>query len=210
MLLAHRRHPGSCRGRAAADDRSLGAVLVEAAFVTPIFFMMVFGMIEFSLAMNDNLALASTVRAGTRVASASGNDVYADYGIVKAIARESAALPRNQIKMIVVYRASQFGAAPSSDCQKGIAKDPGSSTTAEACNIYYPSDFKIAKSQWGCLSTGLDDNWCPRDRKISLAGSGTEYVGVWVKIEHPWLTHVFGGSITLTDQSVIRLEPRIK
>jgi hypothetical protein len=210
MLLAHRRHPGSCRGRAAADDRSLGAVLVEAAFVTPIFFIMVFGLIEFSLAMNDNLALASTVRSGTRVASASGNDVYADYGIVKAIARDSAALPRNQIKMIIVYRASQFGAGPSADCLKGIPQDPLGDPAADACNVYYPSDFSEPKSKWGCLSTNFDDNWCPKDRKISLTGTGTEYVGVWIKIEHPWLTHVFGGSITLTDQSVIRLEPRIK
>ncbi|QYG92540.1 pilus assembly protein [Iamia sp. SCSIO 61187] len=208
MQLAHRRR--SRPFRAGADDRSLGAVLVEAAFVTPIFFMMVLGIGEVSLAMNDKLALANTVRAGTRVASASGNDTYADYGIIRAIVRESAALPRDQIQMIIVYRASKLGEAPPAACLTGTPQDPGASPTAPACNVYFPSDFDAGKDSFGCVSSDFDRSWCPRGRKISLSGAGTEYVGVWLKVEHPWLTKMFGDTVTLTDHSVIRLEPRLK
>ena len=35
--------------------------------------------------MNDDLAVAHATRAGSRVASASGNDLYADYGIIQTI-----------------------------------------------------------------------------------------------------------------------------
>ena len=37
--------------------------IVEAAFVTPVFFILIFGILEVGLAMNDYLALSSTVRA---------------------------------------------------------------------------------------------------------------------------------------------------
>ena len=208
MLLAHRRR--SRPFRAPTADRSRGAVLIEAAFVTPIFFMLVLGIGEASLAMNDKLALANTVRAGTRVASASGNDTYADYGIIRAIVKESAALPRAQIEMIIVYRASKLGEGPPAACLAGSSQDPGGSTTAPACNVYDPADFAAPKVSFGCVSNDYDGRWCPRSRKVTLAGGGTEFVGVWMKVEHPWLTRMFGSTVTLTDHSVIRLEPRLK
>jgi hypothetical protein len=39
---------------------------------------------------------------------------------------------------------------------------------------------------------------------------GPNYVGVWVRVDHRWVTGMFGSSVTLTDQSVIRLEPRTR
>ncbi len=184
--------------------------MVEAAFITPVFLMLVFGIIEVGLAMNDNLALAHTVRAGSRVASASGNDVFADYGIVQAIDRESTALPRSQIKLIVVYRATKYGDAPSPQCQQGTPNGSWASTSDRPCNVYVPSDFGKAKSRWGCKPAEGLEVWCPTNRKVSLSGTGPEYIGVWMKIEHRWVTGMFGEVLTLTDASVIRLEPRTK
>jgi hypothetical protein len=202
QLAHHRRTGGAFRGD--HRDRSRGAVLVEAVFVTPIFFMLVFGILEVSLAMNDNLALASSVRAGTRVASASGSDAYADYGIIRTIQRESAALPRSQINYIVVYKATGVGAAPDDRCRNGESID-------DLCNVYRPGDFDRPKVDWGCKDAkNLDEYWCPMDRKVSLSGAGPDYVGVWMQVEHPWLTRMFGTTLTLDDSSVIRLEPRIK
>ena len=57
--------------------------MVEAAFVTPVFFALVLGVAEIGLVMNDYLAQASAVRAGARVASTSGNDIYSDYDILQ-------------------------------------------------------------------------------------------------------------------------------
>ncbi len=48
-----------------------GAVAVEAALVTPVVCLMLFGIVEMSLLMRDVVSASSSVRAGTRVASAS-------------------------------------------------------------------------------------------------------------------------------------------
>lgn len=181
---------------------SRGAAVLEAAFITPVFFMLVFGIVEIGMAMNDYLALSNSVRAGARTGSASGNDLTADWNIIQAIQREGSALPKNQIKMIVVYKASSFGAKPTVQCQ-------GGTPVANVCNTYTPADFTAPKAQWGCYAGyTLDRYWCPLDRKVSLSGTGTDYIGVWMKIEHPWVTKMFGNVKTLTDSSVIRLEPR--
>ena len=47
-----------------------GAVAVEAALVTPLILLMVFGIIEFTLLLKDAVAVTSAVRVGTRTASA--------------------------------------------------------------------------------------------------------------------------------------------
>ena len=177
---------------------------MEAAFITPVFFVLVFGIIEIGLTMNDYLAVANTVRAGSRVASASGYDVYADYGILQAVQRESSALPRSSITRIVIYKASGFGQAPTAQCKAGTA-------VSNVCNVYTPAAFTKAKSAFGCLSgESLDKYWCPVDRKVTLSGAGADYVGVWMTVQHQTITRMFVSAQTLTDQSVIQLEPRYK
>lgn len=206
MQLSHRRRPGSEPLTGAAAWKQRGVAVIEAAFVTPVFFMMVFGIVEISLAMNDNLALAHATRAGSRVASASGNDLYADYGIVRSIARESSAIDRGQIELVVVYQASRVGEAPTDTCQGGTA-------VKNECNVYRPADFARDKKDFGCRKTpspvSLDSAWCPTDRRVVLTSSqGPAHVGVWMKIEHEWVTKMFGSTLTLTDTSVTQLEPR--
>jgi hypothetical protein len=197
-----RRHPAwISRVRARARDNR-GVAVVEAAFVTPIFFALLLGLFEIGMAMSDYLALANTVRAGARVASASSNDLTADYGIIQAIKRESSALNPNQIQLIIVYKATGFGAAPTTGCQNGVA-------VANLCNVYQPADLNVAKDKWGCKTTeDLDRYWCPANRKVTVTGTGSEYVGVWIKMNHPWITKMFGSTKTFIDSSVIRLEPR--
>lgn len=205
MQLSHsRKRPF----RGDTSDRSAGVALVEAAFVTPLFLMLILGIMELGLAMNDTLALGNTVRAGSRVASASGADLLADYGIVQAIKRESTALNRGQIQQIIVYRATQFGEDPSTDCKNGSSSG-NIAAGAYPCNVYTTASFSIAKNLWGCKSGGPDATWCPNKRKVTLSGTGPEYIGVFMKIRHPWLTRMFGNDVILTDKSVIRLEPRM-
>lgn len=201
MLLRRRRCLAAVPGPA-PGWRERGVTLIEAALITPVFLMLIFGVIELGLAMNDNLALSHSTRAGTRVASASGNDLLSDYGILRSIARESSAIPRRQIKLIVVYKASGIGAAPTSACQGGTAV-PG------VCNVYREGDLSRAKAGFGCGTGEPDASWCPQDRWVTLTPSRQpDYVGVWMKIEHPWVTRMFGSTLTLTDSSVIQLEPR--
>lgn len=178
--------------------------VLEAAFVTPVFFLLIFGVVELGLTMNDYLAVANTVRAGSRVASASGDDLYADYGIIQRVEAESSALPRSSIVRIVVYKASALGEKPTATCQAGTP-------VTGVCNVYTTAAFDKTKAQFGCLTTEtLDKSWCPTTRKVTLTGTGPDYVGVWMKVNHQPITKMFVTTQTLSDQSVIQLEPRHK
>lgn len=203
----------------AADNR--GFALVEAAFVTPVFFALMFGVVEVGLAMNDYLAVSSTVRAGSRMASAMGNEKGADVYTILQISRESSAISRSDIVRVVIYKPSKFGEEPTQACQNGTP-------TVGVCNVFTSGDFTRARIQvaeetqadaqhravdqskitFGCGATSPDRYWCPTSRKVTLAGAGPEYVGVWMKMDHRWITN--SGVRTLSDQSVIRLEPRVQ
>lgn len=203
--VSRRFRPSSGAGPVRERSRGeRGVALVEAAVITPLFIALVLAVAEIGLVMNDYLAEASAVRAGARVASTSGSDIYTDYAIIQAINKDGAALPDDRIKLIVVYKPTTFGEAPSATCQAGTA-------VTGVCNVYKVTDLTRPESDFGCLTTqSLDKYWCPSNRKTTLSGTGTDYVGVWMKIEHPWLTKMFGSTKTLTDSSVIRIEPRKK
>lgn len=196
--------------------------MIEAAIFTPVFFALIFGVMEIGLAMNDSLAVSSSVKAGARLASASGNDTRADLYTMLNIARESSAIDRDDIVRIVIYKPSGFGEGPNDDCKGGTSQK-------DVCNAYDADDLRKAEEQvaeetaaaavprpvdpskvwYGCIdSTSLDWDYCPTDRKVTQGGSGPEYVGVWMRIEHKWVTKMFGNAKTLEAQSIVRLEPR--
>jgi hypothetical protein len=201
--------------------RQAGATIMEAAVVSLAFFVLVLGVIEIGLAMNDSLALASSVRAGARAASVQGNDVKADLFTMNNIAKESSALKPSDIVRIVVYKPTGFGQKPTTECMNGTP-------VADVCNVYTGADLAVARAQvieeaaaaaqnrspdptkiiFGCKTSSPDRFWCPDTRKVSITGAGPDYVGVWIRIEHKWVTQFFGSAKTLEDQSVIRLEPR--
>lgn len=226
------RHPAwISRVRARTRD-SRGAALIEAAIFTPVFFLLVFGVMEIGLAMNDSLAVSSSVKAGARMASATGNEPRADLYTMLNIARESTAINRGDIVRIVIYRPQGFGDGPTESCKAGTPKAWTQGDPSGACNVYTSADLRTAEVQvreeteaaaagrpvnpakiwFGCTKPGqsLDRHWCPIDRKVTQKGTGPEYVGVWVRIEHKWVTKIFGNSRTMEDQSVIRLEPRLQ
>lgn len=209
---ARPRHPSWLARVRAKTRESRGAAAIEAAVVTPVFFILVMGVFEIGLAMNDYLALSNAVRAGSRTASASGNDPDADYNTVRRVLKEASALGEGKIDAIVIYRADGFGEAPGSgpveEGQPDVSCQDGS--VPGLCNHYTENNWNEPKEEWGCVDgDSPDGHWCPSDRKVSLSGSGSDYVGVWMRIEHRWVTKMFGNAVTLTDQSVIRLEPRL-
>ena len=114
--------------------------MVEAAFVFPVFMLLLLGVVEFGLVMNDYLAVAQTVRAGSRASSAAGNEYHADLYTVLKVAQESTALNRGDINYIVVYRPSAYGEEPTTTCKNGTP-------VTGVCNVYTTGDFVAAKAQ---------------------------------------------------------------
>jgi hypothetical protein len=192
------------RGRRRTDER--GVALVEAALLTPVVFLVIFGVLEFGWAFHDKLTVSNMSQQGVRAASTQGNDTLADYQFVLAIDRAAAALPRAQIQYVVLYKA----AAPS---DRVPASCSGGTSVSGVCNAYAPANFTAPSSQFGCGASALDRFWCPTTRKVAASvanGGPPDYLGVFVKVRHNNITSLFGSGYTFTQDSVARIEARRK
>jgi len=189
-----------------------GATLAEAAILTPLLVVLLFGVLEFGGAFRDYLTLNNTVTAAARQASIQGDDPEADYQIVQQVARSSAAFPASEIDLIVVYHPASPDAPPPAACLAGTSVPDGGVDATGACNVYTADALGWAGSSahWGCGAGSADGAWCPTDRKTALSGPNgpPDDLGVYVRITHPYLTGLFGRSLALAKSSVIELEPQ--
>ncbi len=192
------------RWRRRRDERDRGSVLIEAAIITPVFLLMVFGVVEWGYAFLDRLTVENSSLVGARVASSEGANTLADYDILQAVKVASGAMKSGQVQLVIVYNAgSQSGTVPSS-CK--------TASVASTCNRYTGADFTDPSTSFGCGTGALDTSWCPTTRKDRLTGSSgpPDYIGVYVQGLHTNATGYFGRSYTFTSDTVIRIEPTKK
>lgn len=200
MLGRHRR----CHGER-------GATLVESAIITPVLLLLVFGIFEFGFAFRDYLAVANSTRDAAREASVAGDVADADYRMLRAVERASAALPDGAIDRIVIWEA----AGPTDTVPSGCAGGTASAGSGGVwCNVYSDADLSTPEVQFGCQEIALGDPydspdrfWCPSDREVSV-GSGLDYVGVYMKITHSYITGLFGDDVVFEDQLILKVEPQ--
>lgn len=203
------------RLRRARQRGERGATLVEAAFLLPLFFFLVFGILEFGFAFKDYLTLANATRDGARTGTTAGNQPNADYLILREIQAAASAMPDGSIERIVIFHA----AGPESDvpagCKAGTASSgSGTPDYDGACNVYTPSDFALDADEFDCGGPGSapDGDWCPLVRKVAVTGSQgpPDYLGIWMEVRYDYITGLFpGGGMTFTDTTIMRIEPRI-
>jgi Flp pilus assembly protein TadG len=182
----------SKRGRFDSATRERGAVLVETAILIPVIIVITFGMIEFSSAYQSSSVASASARAAARTASAEA--------LLPTYATDAAAAAATALKTVSadepvemwIYRANASGYPESggfSACTTNCIKytwQPSSRTfnTASPSGGGWPSTSQNACNQ---------ANW--------------DSVGVYVKLNHRFLTRLFGVSISLADHAVFRLEP---
>ena len=85
----------------AARARECGAVLVEAALITPIVLALVFGAMEIGYAYYGKLTVNHMSVAGARSASGGANDVLSDYNTLQAIKSAATGMPNSDISLVV-------------------------------------------------------------------------------------------------------------
>src|SRR3954464_10858866 len=124
-----------------------GAVAVEAALLTPLLALLVFGIVEMSLYMRDVVSVNSSVHVGTRMASVSAGAGPATCTpspctppsapmlaqvAANAIQQAGSALPQDEMNWIIVSRANTDGypqpagnttATCSTDCVRYVWSD---------------------------------------------------------------------------------------
>jgi hypothetical protein len=184
-----------------------GAVAVEAALLTPLLALVLFGIIEMSLLMRDVVSVNSSVHVGTRMASVSAGAGPATCSpspctpptapmlaqlAANSIQQAGIAMPQDQINWIIVYRANTDGypmpagnkaATCSTDCVKYV--------WSKASN-----KFVYSSGTWASSSI----NACIND-------ASRMSVGVIMNARHPWITGLFGDSVTVQERSVMQFEP---
>jgi Flp pilus assembly protein TadG len=179
-------------GRFDRRSRERGAALVETAILIPVVLIITFGLIEFSSAYQSSSVASASARTAARTASAEA--LLTTYATDSALAAATAlkTIPANEPVEMWIYRANSAG---------------------------YPESGGFTSCTTNCIKYA----WIPATRKFDTAnpsGGGWpstsqnacntnnwDSVGVYVKLNHKYLTRLFGASITLTDHAVFRLEP---
>ncbi len=198
--------------------------MIEAAFVTPVFFLLIFGIIEFGFLFRNYLTVSNAASVGARSASVAGNDDDADFFTLRSVNHALGAINLKDLESIVIFEADGPDSKPPANCTGPTGASQVSSGAQKGCNVYNAYDLsrglieidpisgdEVPTRNFGCLpATGtepasVDIAFCPADRDPRLPNP--DYVGVYVAVSHKMITGFFGSDRTLTDTKVIRIEP---
>jgi hypothetical protein len=198
-------------------SRDEGASAVEFALVSLLLITLVFGIIEFSLLLRDNVSVTSAVRSAARIASAGAGSGPATCPPVTptsppctpasapklaqdaadAVQRTGLALPEDSIDELWVYRAGTTG------LPIGSSASPLTCTTD--CVRYRWQDssnrFVYIGGSWRSTSIAA----CAGNN--ADGSSKSQAVGVYIKATHRFLTGLFGATQTVSDRAVMQFEP---
>ena len=203
------------RRRLGGED---GVAIVEAAMISPILFLLLFGILEFSNLYFARETLANGSTAIARIAAIKGADFDADYAIVQAAKNSMGAIPSSKINRLVVWNASPRSGCSGSYCQGAASVAPcktGTSSSSLQCNVYTPGTHwssSLTAADFDCApnpAPNYANAWCPTSRKTALTGSNgpPDYLGIYIEYQHDWVTGLFGNSITMGETKITKLEP---
>jgi hypothetical protein len=197
-----------------------GAVAVEAALVTPVILILVFGIIEFSFALRDYVAVSSAVRVGARIGSANAGAGPGDcpsagpdlpsppvctpatapkfaQQAADAIQRAGSAMPKDQIDYIYVFKANDKG-YPGADGVTTMPASPAACAAVGNCVVYR---WRAATDKFR-YDTGT---WT--SSQVDACVTTGHAIGVYLKTTHKFMTGFFGQTIVLADHAVMKFEP---
>lgn len=185
----------SARSRRGERLGEAGATAVEAALILPVLFVLTFGIIEVALLVRDYAATAQVVRAGVRIAAVLPRDTTMVDATLKAVERESSALPKSAYRELWIYDANPAG-YPGADGNRGF--NAADCKAANNCAIYRwdATAGKFTKSAGGFDSQLV--NACPGE---------ADSVGIYLLAEHKWITGMFAKTTPVSDRVTMRFEP---
>ena len=190
--LTRRAERGPAPRRARGDD---GAAMVEAAIVMPLLMLLVFGIIEWGLAFLSATSTNSASRSGARTASAlTLNTTYADQARLAVEQNLKGALPFATPQELWIYRVPASAIDDS-----GFPEGQTSFVCGTNCIKYTwnGSNFANATGTWPAASM-----------QVCGLPSAFDSVGVYLKVQHNFVTNFFGASKQIAEHTVMRLEPQ--
>jgi hypothetical protein len=169
-----------------------GAALLETLVVAPVFFLLIFGILEFGLIYRDYLTVGDAVTVGARsgaivgpgtadifVDDGSGTpteiSVNGDFAVMKSVREGMVAVPIDWIDRIVVFRVdpNEAGSQSALELMPDACKT-GVSSAAHQCNVYQTRESFLALEgsvsavdldHFDCVTSGDPAcGWPPDDR----------------------------------------------
>jgi hypothetical protein len=186
---------------------------MEAILVTPVFFVFVLAIFEFGLIYRDVLSASDAVANGARRGAVIGprvpaSGVNADFEIIREVRNSLGSIQVEWIDRIVVFRGSGPGAG-SPESQVPAACKTGDSV-AGVCNVYDPANAFLAvdtgENDYFACPGGRSCAWEPSTRSNGPTTADIDYLGVWIRVERPYISGLFGNVFTFERAFVARLE----
>lgn len=167
-----------------------GAAAVEAAIIFPLLIFLFFGTLEFGLMFRNSHNISTASRSGARVASALPRQT--DYHLIAsdAVAAALGSVPSDSIDFLVIFKASD---------NSGHIVD----VNPMACTECYRFAWNPGTESWDLVSSG----WPATAQSACGHRTDTDYVGVYVEGHYDWATGMFGDGRTLSETTIMRLEP---
>ena len=195
--------------RALRRHRVRGQSLVEFALVIPIFFTLLVGVIEFSLALNAVLAVNFASRDASLIASEAGNTVGADCAVLRTVQdRIDAPASDDRIIDVTIYRANTVGqAVPVGSPEQNVYARGGSMVCA------LPGDPTSTVAFHLVGSAGYPETTRCNDLAGCGAGRTLDHIGVDIRYAYSWATPLKnlvglnGGGYTIDKSNSMRMEP---
>jgi hypothetical protein len=179
-------------GRFGQADGERGAAIIEFALVLPILVTLTFGIVEFSSAYHDSSVTADAARAGGRVGSALATSPSFATSTVAAVNAALETLPADDPQELWIYKANADGF-------------PGTTRNFSSCTS------SCIKYKWDSSRQAFDTSapqgggWSASSHQVCR--EPFDEIGVYVKVDHPFVTKFFGTNVTIEDHSVFRFEP---
>jgi Flp pilus assembly protein TadG len=185
-----------------------GVALVEFALVALFLFSLSMGMIEYGLSYQGQERVLGASRTGVRTTASLGTDVEADYQALTSLRADLLASDMlGQIEAVVIYKSATTDGMPPAACMTS----PPAATT-QLCNIFTQAQIQnLNKATFstttGCSTTvgSISSRWCPNIRNDNQLSA--DYVGMYVRIRHPFITKFYGSGMAISQRSVMRIEP---
>lgn len=191
-----------CRHR---SDR--GATVLEFALILPFLALMAFGTAEMGVAWTAHNKVEGATSTAARVGSSSGGVLEADVNILQAL---RLALPEeslDKLDRVVVFRATDLDGGFNPSCIKDVGSSDQTGVNG-VCNTYSGATVRTFDEEAADPLGAADNFWLGTTRRDSLADP-PDALGVWVRTTHGSITGTFFNDLTITRQSIYRLQPDI-
>lgn len=169
-----------------------GAIAVEVAVAAPLLVLLFFGVLEMGFLLRTRTVITDASREGARVAAALPREDGFQNSSLASIVGVIETQKGEPIDYVTIYKA---------DPLTGL---PASGEDVEACLI------DCWRYEWipgAGFQQKLGAQWIAASQEACGGVSDTDWIGVYVRGHHTWVTGLVGSDRSFTDRTVMRLEP---